>query len=118
MKRDRRLLEEYIVLASSVGKGREKVGEKRGVLQIGISDAVNAGSNEIFISLDLSLKLDLRLLDKLKPKYNMKVKATSQCFQRNYWIVVSKSKSFYWKWEPLLACQCSSMNTYNTQPCT
>lgn len=45
VKRDRRLLEEYIVLTSSVGKGREKGSEKRGggVLQIGVSNAVNAG---------------------------------------------------------------------------
>lgn len=37
----------------------------------------------------------------------MKVSAANQWLQSNYWIVVSKSKSFYWKWDPLMACQCS-----------
>lgn len=63
------------------------------------------------------MKLDLHLLDKLKPKYNMKAKATNCRFQRNYWIVLSKSKSFYWKREPLQACQCSSIYEH-LQQCT
>lgn len=98
MTRDRRLIRRTYCIGFLYGEwSRKGYSEKRRMLQIVASAAVNAGRNEIFITLDSSLKLDLRLLDKVKPKYNMKASAANQWLQSNYWIVVSKSKSFYWK---------------------
>lgn len=77
MTTDMGLLGEYTVLASSMGNGQEKVGEKRGLLQIGVSDGVTAGRNEIFISLHSSLKLRLALIGQTKAE----IQYESKCSQ-------------------------------------